>query len=169
MGDRPHAEQGERRGRLARNHFNGRWSVRTVLAALVGDDEGCVEHDPCASLTCDKKGRILAADERRREEMTEMGEMPVQQWVKIDDVSQEIRDEPWSLYWAEFKSGTEEYERFLHDPLAHFKEVFDGVEDDWRITTVLANHERPMNITSHCWPTFVFPETKTIVSVAYKH
>lgn len=90
-------------------------------------------------------------------------------WVKIDDVSPEINDEPWSLYWAEFKSGTDEYETFLHDPLTHFKDVFEGVDDDWQVTTILANHQRPLTVSAHCWPTFVFPETKSILSVAYKH
>jgi len=38
-------------------------------------------------------------------------------WVKVDNYVAEIREEPWSLYWKEWKSGSEEFEKFLHDPL----------------------------------------------------
>ena len=60
--------------------------------------------------------------------------------VKVDDVSKEIAAEPWSLYWKEFKSGTPEFEEFLHEPAKHVAQNISG-GSDWNVSTYVVNHE----------------------------
>lgn len=62
-------------------------------------------------------------------------------WQRIDDVSKDIADEPWSMYWNEMKSGTEEFEEFLHKPMRVLQNTLDGVDNSFTIQTNILNHE----------------------------
>jgi hypothetical protein len=90
-------------------------------------------------------------------------------WVSIDEVSTEIREEPWSLYWREWKSGTAEFERFLHEPLSVLSEELDGVASDWSVTTQIINHDHGLGMTAVCSLAMVVPENKTALLTIYKH
>jgi hypothetical protein len=90
-------------------------------------------------------------------------------WEKLDDVSQNIRNEPWSLYWSEKKTGTPEFERFLHDPLSEFVEEFSGVTRDWTVQTNILNHEIGLLGRSSCNLALVDPDKKIIYLSIYKH
>jgi hypothetical protein len=96
-------------------------------------------------------------------------EATAEQWVSIDAVSDEIRDEPWSLYWREWKSGTEDFERFLHEPLAVLGESFDAVADDWIVTTQVVNHQHGLNYTAVCTLAIVMPTNRSVLVTLYKH
>lgn len=96
--------------------------------------------------------------------MDEYGE-----WVKLDDVSEQIRDENWSLYWAEAKSESDRFEGLLRDPLSILVEELDEVEDDWHVISQFVNHQFPHIRNEVCRVAMVMPEIKTALLTYYKH
>jgi hypothetical protein len=79
-------------------------------------------------------------------------------WEKLDNVSKNIAEEPWSLYWNEFKSGTKEFENFLHDPLKTLVTAVDGVDRKFTVNTTVVNHEKGLNLSAVCSLCIVDPE-----------
>lgn len=88
---------------------------------------------------------------------------------KIDAVAPYIADEPWSMYWAEFKSGTQEFEDFLHNPLEFYVENIEEVDDSWSIQTDILCHEHGIVESAVCKITFVLPKYKLVKATLYKH
>lgn len=96
--------------------------------------------------------------------MPERGE-----WIKLDDVAEQIREENWSLYWGEAKSESEYFERLLREPLAVLVEELDEVEDDWHVISQFINHHFPHYVNWVCRVAMVMPEVKTVLVTFYKH
>jgi hypothetical protein len=90
-------------------------------------------------------------------------------WEKLDDVSKSIAAEPWSLYWTEWKSGTKEFEEFLHDPVSHFAKSFKGVKKSWNVQTHIIGHEAGMMRSAVCSLALVDHDRKTVFMTLYKH
>ncbi len=90
-------------------------------------------------------------------------------WVKLDDVSPEIRDETWSLWWGETKSESRYFEQLLRHPLAVLSHELDGVGDDWHVITNIINHHVALQQDTVCRLAMVMPEQKTVLLVFYKH
>ncbi|MFD5552725.1 hypothetical protein ACFWIA_02665 [Streptomyces sp. NPDC127068] len=90
-------------------------------------------------------------------------------WTKIDDVSQEIREEPWSLYWREWKTGTEPFEELLHDPVGVLAEQIEEVGPDWTVTTTVANHHVGLKASPICIVATVVPNERRAYLWLYKH
>lgn len=91
------------------------------------------------------------------------------EWVKLDDVSEQIREENWSLYWAEAKSESDRFEQLLRDPLSILVEDLDEVEDDWHVISQFINHHLPHRQNLVCRVAMVMPEIKTALLTYYKH
>jgi hypothetical protein len=89
--------------------------------------------------------------------------------VKLDDVSPEIAEENWSLYWAEAKSESAYFERFLREPLTVLKDEIPGLDDSWRVTTNVVNHHVPLTQNTVCRVSMVMPEEKLVLNLLYKH
>jgi hypothetical protein len=90
-------------------------------------------------------------------------------WVKLDDVSEQIRDESWSLYWAETKSESDRFESLMRDPLSILSEEIEEIEDDWRVISQFINHHIPFRQSLVCRVAMVMPEVKTVLLTYYKH
>ena len=90
-------------------------------------------------------------------------------WVRVDDSVPEIADEPWSLFWHEFKSDAVEFDRILKDPLSVLKQDFPEIDETWNINTELLNHQAGLLLSAVCSATFVFPEIKMVKILYYKH
>ncbi|MFE9883274.1 hypothetical protein [Streptomyces sp. NPDC005784] len=90
-------------------------------------------------------------------------------WTKIDDVSQEIRDEPWSMYWREWKTGSDPFEEFLHDPVGVLAEEIAEVGPDWTVTTTVANHQVGLRASPICIVAMVVPNERRAYLWLYKH
>ena len=90
-------------------------------------------------------------------------------WEKLDDVSKSIAEEPWSLYWKEFKSGTDEFEQFLHNPLSQMTKAFEGVNREWTVQTNVIGHEQGLVMSVVCGVALVDPQKKTVFLTLYKH
>jgi len=91
------------------------------------------------------------------------------EWVKLDDVSEQIRNENWSLYWAEAKSESDRFEQLLRDPLPILVEELDEVEDDWHVISQFISHHFPHRQSLVCRVVMVMPEIKTALLTYYKH
>jgi hypothetical protein len=97
-----------------------------------------------------------------------MKKKPQAEWEKLDDVSQNIREEPWSLYWREWKSGTRAFEDFLHDPGKEL--VRSGLaRRGYSVQTNIINHERGLRVTAVCTMVIVDPRSKAAYITLYKH
>jgi hypothetical protein len=90
-------------------------------------------------------------------------------WEKLDDVSQNIKDEPWSLYWNEMKTGTPEFEQFIHDPLSSLTGALAGVTQTWTVQTNILNHEAGLMVSHACQLALVDPGKNTVYLTIYKH
>jgi hypothetical protein len=90
-------------------------------------------------------------------------------WVYLDELSPDIRDEPWSLYWKEWKSGTPEFEALLHDPLEVLSKQIPGVTREWTVATEFVNHERGLSNNIVCKLAMVMPDEKRVLLLFYKH
>ena len=90
-------------------------------------------------------------------------------WEKLDDVSSNIAQEPWSLYWNEMKSGSREFEDFLHDPLSRMVGVFSDVDKSWSVQTNIIGHEIGLSEDLVCKLALVDPRRKTVFLTLYKH
>lgn len=90
-------------------------------------------------------------------------------WEKLDNVSQNIANEPWSLYWNEMKSGSHEFEDFLHNPLPTLIKVLDGVDDTWTVETKIRNHEKGLLINAVCTVAMADPQKKIVYLTLFKH
>jgi hypothetical protein len=89
--------------------------------------------------------------------------------AKLDDVSEEIREEPWSLYWSEDKSDSANFENFIRNPIPELKEHIPEIDDSWEVVTTLANHERGFMVDAYCRTSMVIPEKKLVINTVYKH
>jgi hypothetical protein len=79
-------------------------------------------------------------------------------WVRIDDFVQEIRDEPWSMYWTEWKSGTNEFQNFLLDPLnTMIADRIEAVSNSWSVNWAV------------CTILIVMPQEKQVKVLLFKH
>ena len=90
-------------------------------------------------------------------------------WEKLDDVSANIANKPWSLYWSEMKSGTKEFENFLHDPLSDMTGVLSEVEKSWSIQTTIIGHEIGLSQDLVSKLALVDPRRKMVFLTLYKH
>jgi hypothetical protein len=90
-------------------------------------------------------------------------------WEKLDDVSVSIAKEPFSLYWSELKSGSREFEKFLHDPLGEIVDVASGVDKSWCVQTNIIGHEIGFGPDVVSRLALVDPHRKTVFLVLYKH
>lgn len=90
-------------------------------------------------------------------------------WVKVDNFVAEIKEEPWSLYWKEWKSGSEEFEKFLHDPLPVLVEQIEECQKDWKVTTEILNHHAGFLGTAVCSTGMFVPSSKSAKITLYKH
>ncbi len=88
---------------------------------------------------------------------------------KIDEVAPYIREEPLSLYWAEFKSGSKEFEDFLHNPLEFYASNIEEVDHTWNVQTDIVGHEHGMLNSAVCKLSFVFNKYKLVKATLYKH
>jgi len=91
-----------------------------------------------------------------------------QRFVKVDDHVAEVAEEDWSVYWAEHKSDTSDFQEFLRNPKPVLQERL-GIADDYRIETTIVNHEIGMAISSVCSLISVFPRERLIYLLLYKH
>jgi hypothetical protein len=90
-------------------------------------------------------------------------------WEKLDDVSPKIAKEPWSLYLGEMKSGTQEFEDFLHDPLSDMAGVLNEVDKSWNIQTNMIGHEIGLFSDAVIKLALVDPRRKMVFLTLYKH
>ncbi|ADQ69399.1 hypothetical protein C499_12535 [Halogeometricum borinquense DSM 11551] len=90
-------------------------------------------------------------------------------WVSIDESVPEIDEEPWNLYWHEFKSGSDEFEKFIHNPLAVLANSIEEVDESFHITTNIVNHHRGLAMTEVCTMPMVMAEYETVHVLLYKH
>jgi hypothetical protein len=90
-------------------------------------------------------------------------------WEKLDDVSENIKNEPWSLYWSEMKTDTPEFEQFLHDPLSELVGSLSGVTRAWTVQTNILNHEFGLLGSSACKLALVDPDKNVVYLTIYKH
>ena len=90
-------------------------------------------------------------------------------WEKLDDVSKNIAHEPWNLYWKEHKSGTKEFEAFLHNPKAVLVAELAEVKDTFNIQTNILNHERGLEASLVCTLVLVDPDKQLAYVTLYKH
>ncbi|WON73901.1 hypothetical protein [Nitrosospira sp. Is2] len=90
-------------------------------------------------------------------------------WEKLDDVSLKIAKEPWSLYLGEMKSGTQECEDFLHDPLSDMAGVLSEVDKSWNIQTNIIGHEIGLSVDLVFKLALVDPRRKMVFLTLYKH
>lgn len=92
-----------------------------------------------------------------------------QLWKKLDDVSDDIRDEPWSMYWREWKSNSDEFRDFLEYPVGVLAEEIDEVAPDWTVTTTIANHNVGLRRNPICIVAITVPEERRVYLWLYKH
>ncbi|MGW4381419.1 hypothetical protein [Kitasatospora sp. NPDC004531] len=90
-------------------------------------------------------------------------------WKCIDDVSDDIRAEPWSMYWREWKSESEEFGRFLREPVKVLADEVPGVERDWTVTSTIANHHVGIGASPICIVAVSVPEERRVYLWMYKH
>ena len=90
-------------------------------------------------------------------------------YVKIDDFVKEIADEPWSLYWSEMKSESDEFIEFMKNPLPVLQRSFPQVDSTWHIDTEIVNHQKGLLLTAVCQAAFIFDEIKLVKIIMYKH
>src|ERR1700691_5446059 len=98
------------------------------------------------------------------------GLMPVGTgWVSIDAVSEQIQAEPGSLWWKEWHSEDDDFDRFLHEPLAVLSEGFEEVGEDWAVSTQMVNHQHGLRYTAVCTLAILMPTYRTALFTLYKH
>ncbi|UFR00765.1 hypothetical protein KBP30_06060 [Streptomyces sp. Go40/10] len=90
-------------------------------------------------------------------------------WTMIDEVSDEIRSEPWSMYWREWKSDSEEFARFLREPIAVLAKEISEVEQDWTVTSTIANHHVGIGRSPICIVATSVPSERRVYLWMYKH
>src|SRR6516165_3399262 len=87
------------------------------------------------------------------------GIMP--KWEKLDEISAGLTKAPYSLYWSEAKSESEEFRRFLGDPLGEMVSVVSGAATSWSVQTTIIGHERGMSVALVRRLVLVDPRCKT--------
>ena len=90
-------------------------------------------------------------------------------WDKLDDVNKNIANEPWSMYWNEMKSGTQEFEDFLHEPLKVLCGALDGVDESFTVQSNILNHEVGLVNSIVCQVAIVDYQKKIVYLTLYKH
>lgn len=90
-------------------------------------------------------------------------------WIKIDNFVREIAEEPWSLYWKEWKTGTREFEDYILNPLPHLAREIEGVDSSWTVSSELLNHHIPHVSNAVCNVGMIMYEEKRIKLLFYKH
>ena len=88
--------------------------------------------------------------------------------VKVDDHVREIAEEPWSLYWTEHKTGTQELDEFIKNPRPFLEEQL-GIPSNYRIETSLVNHQEGFLANVWCNICLVFPREELVYLIGYKH
>ncbi|MER6503989.1 hypothetical protein ABT218_32775 [Streptomyces sp. NPDC001455] len=91
------------------------------------------------------------------------------QWTMIDKVSEEIRSEPWSMYWREWKSESDEFARFLRDPISVLAGDIREVERDWTVSSTIANHHVGIGHSPICIVAISVPSERRVYLWMYKH
>ena len=91
------------------------------------------------------------------------------QWDKLDDRNKNIANEPWCLYWSESKSGTPEFEEFLHSPLTVLTQDIDEIDETWTIHTNILNHEIGLSNNPVCSVLMTDSTKKLAYLTFYKH
>lgn len=91
-------------------------------------------------------------------------------WVRVDDFVKEILEEPWSLYWHEWESGTKEFEDFLLDPLSVLSKDISLVSAHaWTVSTEILNHESSLKSSIVCTILIAMPAEKRLKVLLYNH
>ena len=90
-------------------------------------------------------------------------------WVRLGTQHKSVNDEPWNLYWSEMKSGTPEFEEFLHDPLTTLCRDLAECDESWTVQTIVLNHEATLSNNIVCQVAFVDPPKKLVYLTVYKH
>jgi len=90
-------------------------------------------------------------------------------WILVDDHLKEIADEPWSLYWREFKSDTDEFRSFLLDPKPILMNEIPRVSEDYQVSSEILNHEISLRYQAVCTLGIVMPDEKRVKLLFYKH
>lgn len=90
-------------------------------------------------------------------------------WVKVDDFIREILEEPWSMYWAEMKSTSEEFLDFLKDPIKSLSSDIEDVDNDFQVTSEILNHDAGLTECAVCTVGIVMPIEKRVKIMMYKH
>lgn len=91
------------------------------------------------------------------------------EWILVDNKVQEIADEPWSLYWREFKSDTDEFRAFLLDPKPILMREIRGISSDYKVTSEVLNHEISLRYQAVCTICIVMPDEQRVKVLFYKH
>ena len=88
--------------------------------------------------------------------------------VKIDDYVEEVAEEPWSLYWSEHKTDSDDFDRFWRNPKEYLQQQI-GVPDDYQVETQVVNHQVGLMVDPVCRITLVMPREKRVLTLLYKH
>ena len=90
-------------------------------------------------------------------------------WDKLDEQNKNIKMESWSLYWSEFKSGTSEFEEFLHNPLKVLSQSIDEIDSSWTVYTNILNHEVGLQKDEVCSLCMTDQKKKIAYMTFFKH
>ena len=90
-------------------------------------------------------------------------------WEPLDTPNRSISEEPWDFYWQEWKSGTKEFEDFLHDPKKVLSEEIPSIKSDYYVQSMIVNHDIGLNGSAVCSTCLVDPRRKTVYLMLYKH
>jgi hypothetical protein len=90
-------------------------------------------------------------------------------WEPLDTPNKAIASEPWDFHWKEWKSGTGEFEEFLHDPKSVLLKDFPSIAEDFVIQTTILNHDRGIVNSLVCSMCLIDPERKAVYLTLFKH
>ncbi|WP_199091572.1 hypothetical protein [Bosea sp. ASV33] len=98
------------------------------------------------------------------------GGISVERWVSISSQINELKSEPWSMFWKEWKSESNEFKEFLLDPLKILKNNDEfRLDGNYSVSSELLNHHIPLTVSIVCTIIIIFPEEKHVKIMAYKH
>jgi hypothetical protein len=90
-------------------------------------------------------------------------------WEPLDTKNGSIEKEPWEFCWKEWKSGTSEFAKFLHEPKAPLCEQLRSVTADFSVQSSILNHEIGLKSSAVCTSLLVDLRKKISYVVLYKH
>ncbi|MCZ0963497.1 hypothetical protein [Paracoccus benzoatiresistens] len=90
-------------------------------------------------------------------------------WKPVDTFDKDIDAEPWSMFWREVKSESDEFRLFITNPLSQMVGVLPEVEKDWSVKTNILNHEIGFTQNMVCTVAIVDGRSKTVFLSLYKH